>query len=304
MTLQELKESIENKSFSPSTMVIVSEDKFIPLMYLREIERNIGYSMNYVESITDIGADEDDIFGVTSGTNAKDITVLNTNIVDFCNDTIFREPNVIVLANSISPEAKTFYRNILIEVPKIVDWQLQDMVYSYCKGVNTKYLDWLIKECNEDVYRLYNESLKLSIFNEVDRQEVFSSMDSDGAFDDLTSNSIFNMTNAIVKRDVQSIQLMYSDLKTMGVSDFGLLSVLYTNFMNIVAIQMGINPTADKLGMKQNQFNAVRYNCGKYSNNQLVSILRILSDIDRKIKSGEMPTSILIDYLIISILSQ
>jgi hypothetical protein len=302
MTLQELKESIEDRTFSPSTMVIVSEDKFLPMMYLREIERNLGYKLNYVESIYDIGADEDDIFGATVSSN-KELTILNTDKIEACNDTIFRESNVVVVANSISPEAKTFYRNILIEVPKIVDWQLQDMVYSYCKGVDTKYLDWLIKECNGDIYRLYNESLKLSIFSEADRPILFEKMNDDGAFDDLTSNSIFNLTNAIVKKDVQLVKAMYADIKVMGISDFGLLSVLYNNFMSMVQIQLGISPTAEKLGMKQSQFNAIRYNCGKYSNNQLVNIVKMLSDIDRKIKCGEMPTSTVIDYIIISILS-
>jgi hypothetical protein len=303
MTLQELKESIEDRTFSPSTMVIVSDDKFIPLMYLRELEKNLGYSMNYVESITDIGSDDEDIFGAPFDVDTKDIVVLNTDSIDFCNDTVFRESNVIIIANKISPEAKTFYKNILIEIPKIVDWQLKDMVYSYCKGVNTKYLDWLIKECNEDVNRLYNECLKLSIFREEDRPTLFDSMDADGAFDDLTSNTIFNLSNAIVKKDVNLVKSMYNDIRNIGVSDFGLLTVLYNNFMNVVAIQMGINPTAEKLGMKPNQFNAVRYNCGKYSNSQLVSIVRFLSELDFKIKSGELPTNILIDYMITSIMS-
>jgi DNA polymerase III delta subunit len=228
---------------------------------------------------------------------------LNTDSVDFCNDALFREKNVIVVANNISDEAKVFYKNILIEVPKITDWQLQDMVYSYCKGVPTKYLDWLIKECNGDIHRLYNESVKLSIFNEVDRQSVFCGMDADGAFDDLTSNTIFNFTNAIMKHDINAVKSMYSEIKNIGVSDFGFLSVLYNNFMSVVSVQMGLNPTAEKLGMKPSQFNAVRYNCGKYTNTQLVNIVKFLSGLDFRIKSGELPTTILIDYILTSIMS-
>lgn len=303
MTLKELKESLEDGTFTPTTMVIVSEDKFIPLMYLNEIEKRHGYSLVYVDSVEEIGTDVDDIFGIGSACCNKDIVVFNTDKVDFCSENILKESNVIVVANSITDEASTFYKNILIKVPKIVDWQIQDMVYSYCKGVNTKYLDWLIKECGENIYRLYNESLKISIFQESDRPLLFESMNDDGAFDDLTSNTIFNLTNAIVKKDLPTIKSMYADLKSMGVNDFGLLSVLYTNFMNVVSVQMGVSPTAEKLGMKQNQFNAIKYNCGRYTNNQLVNIVRMLSDIDRKIKVGELPTTVVIDYLIVSILS-
>lgn len=304
MTLQELKESIEDRTFSPATMVLVMDGKFLPLMYLREIERSLGYNLVYAESIVDIGADEDDIFGLTTESSSRDIVVLNVDTVDFCNDAIFSEPNVVVVANSISDDAKLFYRNILIEIPKIADWQLQDMVYSYCKGVDTKYLDWLIKECNSDVNRLYNESLKLSVFKEPDRPSLFSQMDADGAFDDLSSSTIFNLTNAIMKRDVNSIRNLYGDIKNMSVNDFGLMTILYNNFMNLVSVQMGLNPSADKLGMKTNQFNAIKYNCGKYTNTQLVKIVRLLTDIDRQVKMGEFPTTIMLDYVLTSILSQ
>ena len=303
MTLQELKESIEDRTFSPSTMILAGEDKFLPLMYLRELEQTLRYNLVYVESIMDIGTDEDDIFGLATESSNRDIVVLNVDTVDFCNDSLFREGNVVVIANSVSDEAKVFYRNILIEIPKIVDWQLRDMVYSYCKGVDIKYLDWLIKECGGDVHRLYNESLKLSIFKEVDRPLLFSQMNSDGAFDDLSSSTVFTLTNAIMKRDINSIRALYGDIKNMSVSDFGLMTILYNNFMNLVAVQMGLNPTPDRLGMKPNQFNAIRYNCGKYSNTQLVKIVKMLTDLDRRVKTGEFPTNHMLDYVITSILS-
>jgi hypothetical protein len=67
---------------------------------------------------------------------------------------------------------------------------------------------------------------------------------------------------------------------------------------------MGVNPTPSSLGMSNGQFNAIKYNCGYYSGNQLVNIMKLISDMDRKIKSGEFPTNIMRDYMILSILSQ
>lgn len=302
MTLQELKESIENKTFKPHTMILVSSDKFIPLLYMEEINKTFDYTLSYIESLDDLDSSHTDIFEEEE--ESADLVIFNTELVDFSDEILYNKDNIIVIANKIDKASKKFYGDMVIEIPTLVDWQLKDMVYSYCKGVDTKYLDWLIHNCNNDVNRLYNESLKLKIFSENDRQSVFDCMIEDGAFDDLSSNTIFNFTNAILKKDLVSLKRIYEEIDNIDINDFGLLTILYNNFLNVINIQLGINPTAESLGMKPGQFNAIRHSCGYYSGNQLVNIFKLLTDMDRSVKSGEFPTSIMRDYLILSILAQ
>ena len=301
ITLQGLKESIENNTFKPMSMVIVSEDKFVPLQYIEAIRKN--FSVTYIDSLDVLTPDAEDIFSVGFGEITTDLIVFNTEIVDFSNDILYNKGNVIVIANKIDKEAKKFYSDILVEVPKLLDWQIKDMVYSLGQGIDSKQLDWLIYSCNGNANRLYNEMSKVVSFPQAERKHLFREMYNDGAFDDLSNSTIFNFTNAIMNRDVKSIGLMMSKIGVMDISEFGLMSILYTNFMNVVQIQLGVNPTADKLGMKPNQFNAIKHNCGKYTSSQLVEIVRFLSELDLKIKSGELPTNILIDYILTSILS-
>lgn len=303
MDFRDLKESIEDRTFSPSSMVIIGEDKFLPLQYLEEIERNLKYNLMYVESLSEIGGSSEDIFALEDTSSDNDIYVLNTQVVDFCSDVLYNVTNVIVIANKIDDEAKKFYKPLLMTVPKLEEWQIKDMVYSFGKGIDTKYLDWLMKSCNNDVNRLYQEMLKLFIFPENERSIVFNDMLNDGAFDDISSSTIFNFTGSIAKKDLQSMKTIYSELDNIDVNEFGLLTILYTNFSHMFQIQLGLNPTPDKLGLKPAQFNAIKYNCGKYSGGQLVKILEFLSGIDKKIKTGELPTNILRDYLVLSILS-
>lgn len=301
MTLQELKQSIEDSTFKPTTMILVSEDKFIPLQYVEEIKKQ--YDVLYVESLQELLPNEDDIFG-DSTEISSDIIIFNTELVDFSEEILFNKDNVIVVANKIDKASKKFYGDLVIEVPKLVDWQVRDMVYSLGNGIDRKYLDWLIHNCNGEVNRLYQEMLKLSLFNDSEKRHLFDEMIEDGAFDDLSANTIFNFTNAILKKDYQSLKLIYEEIDNIDVNDFGLLTILYNNFLNVINIQLGINPTADSLGMSYGQFNAIKHSCGYYSANQLVNIMKILSDMDRKIKSGEFPTNIMRDYLILSVLSQ
>lgn len=301
MTLQELKQSLETNTFKPTTMILVSEDKFIPLQYVEEIKKQ--YNILYIESLQELVPNEDDIFGDYTEISS-DIIIFNTELVDFSDEILFNKDNVIVITNKIDKSSKKFYEDMVIEVPRLVDWQIKDMVYSFGKGVDSKHLDWLIHNCNGNVNRLYQEMTKLLIFSESERTHLFEEMVEDGAFDDLSANTIFNFTNAILKKDYSRLKLIYEEIDNIDVNDFGLLTILYNNFLNVINIQMGVNPTPESLGMSWGQFNAIKHNCGYYSAAQLINILKLISDMDRRIKSGEFPTNIMRDYMILSIFSQ
>lgn len=284
-------------------MILVSEDKFIPLSYIDEISKNFDFSITYIESLEEVRTPVNDIFG-SGEESSSDIIIFNTELVDFSDELLYNKNNLIIIANKIDKGPKKFYGDLVIEVPKLVEWQIKDMVYSFCRGVDTKNLDWLIHNCSGDINRLYQESLKLKIFNENERKDVFDEMLGDGAFNDLSSNTIFNFTNAILRKDIDGLKIIYEEIDNIDINDFGLLTILYNNFLNVINIQLGINPTAESLGIKPNQFNAIRYNCGYYSENQLVNIFKLLTDMDRRVKNGEFPTNIMRDYLILSVLSQ
>ena len=301
MTLQELKESIESRTFKPSTMILVSEDKFIPLQYVEEMKKQ--YNVQYIDTLQELVPAEDDIFG-DSTEISSDIIIFNTELVDFSEEILFNKDNVVVIAKKIDKSSKKFYGDMVIEVPKLAEWQIKDMVYSFGRGIDTKHLDWLIHNCNGDANRLYQEMTKVAIFNDKERKHLFEEMVGDGAFNDLSANTIFNFTNAVLKKDYQSLKIIYEEIDNIDVNDFGLLTILYNNFMNVINIQLGINPTAESLGMSYGQFNAIKHNCGYYSGNQLINIMKLISDMDRRIKTGEFPTNIMRDYLIISVLSQ
>jgi DNA polymerase III delta subunit len=193
LTLQELKGAIENRTFQPTTMILVSEDKFIPLLYINEISKNFDFSITYIESLDEISQSNEDIFGDTTEITT-DLVIFNTELVDFSDEMVYNRDNLIIITSKIDKGPKKFYGDLVIEIPKLADWQIKDMVYSFEKGVDTKSLDWLIHNCNGDVNRLYQECIKLKLFNEHERKSIFEEMVEDGAFDDLSSNTIFNFT--------------------------------------------------------------------------------------------------------------
>ena len=76
------------------------------------------------------------------------------------------------------------------------------------------------------------------------------------------------------------------------------------NIKNIINIQLDNKATAESLGMTTKQFNAIKYNIGYFNKQSLIEIFNIITDIDYKLKSGQLPANLIIDYLMLNILSR
>ena len=189
-------------------------------------------------------------------------------------------------------------------MPKLLDWQIKDYVYTLGDGIDTKKLDWLINISNNDIYRLHNELSKLNLFSVKERDSLFDLMCNEDAFVDLSNYVIFDLTNAILQKDIKRIKYMLEEINSFDVEPLGLQVLLTNNFKNVLSIQLSPNATAEKLNMNPKQFYAVKKNtCGYYSRDQLIKIFDLVSSCDYKMKSGELSNDMLIDYMILHILS-
>ena len=113
----------------------------------------------------------------------------------------------------------------------------------------------------------------------------------------------FNLIEAIMKRQSQKALKIFQELKDKGINDMGLLTLLYNNVRNVIKIQLSPNPTPENTGLKSNQFWAIKKNTvGYYSKDDLLYIFGLLTDMDRKIKTGEIPTDKSFEYILSKIL--
>lgn len=300
MELRDLKASIESKTFRPTPLILVGESKFIPLQYISAIKQ--FKNIIYLEELPTVNRDELNIFFDDDYEEVyDDIKVYNVDIFEEITESII-DNNILVITTKLSKEAKTYYKDIIIEIPKLELWQIKDYVYSILPGIPHNKLDWLIERCNCDIDRIDMECKKISIFAEPTQEVILDYMVAEGNFSDLSSNTIFNLTNSIMKRDINTLATILQEIDNIDVNDFGLLTILYNNFLNTINVQLGINATPQSLGMKPNQFNAIKYNCGKYNAKELIDKLTILGSLDHKVKSGEFPTNIMRDYIILSVI--
>lgn len=303
MELQELSNALKNNStIEPFYIFLNTENTFLSNQYIAEITKVKNLSTSYVDELKSLIPDKNDIFGcdVTLSENTLYVYKIDEFV---CTDiSIKNVKNLIVVCNKIEKDTAELFKSFIVEMPKLQDWQIKDYAYSLADGVDNRKLDWLISICNKDIYRLDNELSKIKIFNPKDRDDVFNQFAEEGAFSDLSDIVVFDLTSAILKKDVERTSEILEDIKNFDCEPFGVLTLLINSFRNVINIQLSRDPSAVSLGMKPTQFYAIqKNNCGVYNKEQLVTLFELLSKIEFRVKTGELPVDLLIDYMVTNI---
>ena len=308
-TLQELKRAIQNKQLDISLLVLKWSDvSFIAYEYLHAIAEFKKLEINHVEDFDyEFQTNDTDMFNFSS------IDYLQLYAVDkFTTKLIASQlkelENVIVICKEVDDGLLEILKQneMHFEIPKLKDWQVIDYLRVSCSGLSVPKIQWLYNVTGGNVYRLDNEIKKISCFDRSFHEDAFDMINADNGYEDLTQNKIYDLSNAILSRDVNQMRSILKDIQSMDVEGVGLITILRRSFKIVIGIQLDSNATAEKLGIKQAQFNVVRAkNCGKYSTDKLKQVFKFLTDFDVNLKSGnlDMSKDRLIDYIICEVMS-
>ena len=287
MDIKELKQSIESNNITDSFMIWQLTDissEIISSQYVKEISKRNNLDVKYIESIDEIPDEsfiEDNNLYVIK-TESWDNPKTHSNCIVICNKT------------------KNKYA---IKFPKLEDWQVIDYASTLVKGLNDQELKGFISIYSGNYFRFLNDIDKLSIFDQSIQKMLLSQMLKEGQFDTLSNLTIWDLSNAILRKDIKTIKEVLKSINYIDITPLGLAKVLYNNFKTVTSIQLNPYTTAADVDMSDKQFFVVKkYNCGYYSKEKLVSILEMLTNIEYMFKYGELPLDNLIDYMICNIL--
>ena len=304
MDIKTLKESIESTLNDIRFIFVNSEDSFLSNQYIHAIADKNNLRIVNVEEIKSLIPNDNDIFGIGDVIDETCLYVYRVDKFEEKDSDISKIKHLIVVCDKIDTESKEIFKDLVVDMPKLESWQIKDYAYSIADGVNTKKLDWLLTISNNNIHRIHNELSKVSPFIPKERDYVFDMMVEDDAFTDLSNYMIFDLSNAIVKKDLKTIARILEDIKKIDVEPLGLQVILTNQFRNIISVQLSPNASAEKLGMSSKQFYAIsKYSCGFYTKEQLVEIFDVVSKCDYLLKNGDVPNDKLVDYMILHILS-
>ena len=307
-TLQELKKAIQNKNLDDSLLVLSWSDfSFIALEYVHAIAKFKNLEINLIEDFDNLARHIDNnLFDFSS------IDYLQLYMCDKFNTkqivNLLKLKNVIVICKEVDDSLIEFLKDneMYFEFPKLQDWQVLDYLHQMCKGLNPAKIQWLYNISGGNIYRLNNEIQKIACFDEKIQDDVFDLINDDNGYDDMTQNKIFDLTNAILGKDLKQVATILKDIENMDVEAYGLITILRKSFKNVIGIQFDSTATPEKLEIKPQQFNIIKIkNCNKFSNDKLKKIYKFISDFDYNLKSGNLDISKdrLIDYIVCEVLS-
>ena len=301
MQIDEVKYIIENKKYSGQLFIFqYSDTKFITQQYIEKLVLDFNFELCYSDEIDDKIITGVSLFG---SVNDNVLRVYDINEFDY-DINLSNEKNLIILCKKINEGLKKIYADNIIIVPKLEDWQIKDFVYSIGNGIPESDLDKLIDLCDNNIYRLVQELDKMLIFPGSLKQNLFKEFYKDGVFNDLSDSTIFDFCSSILKKDISKLTYIYSQLDRMDVNPLGFVSILYQNVKDIIKIQLGVKPTPESTGIAKNKFYAIKYNnLNKFNTKQLIQIFNLLTDIDKRVKLGQLDVDNIIDYVIVSIFS-
>ena len=295
MELKELKHNIEHNTLNTNIVIMKysSNGDFIIHQYLNKYITDNNFELVCVDDLSQIESSANSLFDTFSNTlYYYEVETLEYIPVVSSNNRLW------IKCKKIS---KNVDKNSIIEIPKLEKWQIIDYISTVCDGLSSDRVEEIYRIYTDNIYRISIEISKIKLFDE-DINKCYDRIKNQ-LYTDSTDYTIFDIINCITHNDKSKLSIVYNNINNIDVDIFGLISLLISNFKNIISIQLSKTATPESLNISSKQFWAIKnYSCGYYTKDQLVRIYTFLSTIDYKIKSGMLDTNIALDYVICKVM--
>ena len=294
MELRELKNKIlAQEALSFPLLFINYDNDYLIKSYVKKIAENNSLTIKEIESIKEMVDIESGMFK-----EVEYLYIYKLNKDDNLSKEQLRDYKIILISDTDRKDSDIDK----VVFNKLENWQIEAYVQALLPGLDNQEVSWLCKNAKYDIWRLDNEASKLNIFDKKDQSKILMAINDDNGYVDLNELTIFNLSNAIMNKDMLGIKKVVEDIDNIDVEGTGLVTILLKNFLNIINIQTNSKATAQSLGMSEKQFRYLQYNqCNKYSNEELFNIYNFLTDIDYKLKSGLLEmTNNQLNYYVLS----
>ena len=243
---------------------------------------------SFLSSKTD---DDDKIIDFINNINSNNIIIFVSNNIDF-------RKNIVKYIKE---------NQVFIDIPKINYKNIYDYINKYLS--NNKYsIDF---KGSGYLVNLYGLNIDL-IFNELDKLMLYYGKPCQIKYNDCLNivsvpfdNNVFHFIEAIIEKQQVKALKIYQDLKVSKVEESMLIILLYKEFRKLFYIKKYIqnHASTDKIIKDLNllswQLEKLYNNSQNYSEKELLKNIKLLGQIDKDIKTGNIDKEIVIQNFIL-----
>lgn len=290
MKAAEYKSKIENKDIPEQGQIFVSPSYYVPKQWINEIASILGKEIVYVSSASEIRK-VSSLFGKQFYSNIKvyinDSFNEDFELGDFC---------YVICKKSSNPSA--------IEIQKLERWQLLDYAsFNSSSFIPKEYLEDLVDSVNLDVNKLALEIDKYSIFDDPKIQaSIFERLYKDGQLARSYTGTIFDFTEALLNKDIDTLLKFYRDLEHYDIEPLGVVTIIYKKLKNLILVGFNKNPTEENTGLSSKQIYWIKKNLNRYKSDYILKSFQFICEAEKSLKEGTITNNQLLDYVVVNLL--
>lgn len=298
MQLYDLKQELKQNKIRP-LYIFTGPEVGIMNVYIDQIKKiiNLDSECSLVENFSDIvkKINLKSFMGNFSMYRIKDDKeILDKQVYWNILEKLPRDKIIIFIFTNLK-KSSLFYKRFE-EIIVNFDRLTIDQLSKYCQkeiGVNKNNADILANICQKDYNRLLLECDKISRYskiNNLDSNLAFKYCLDNGIVYQDANDVLFPLIDAICKNNKNLAFDLLFEYKKVDETPLGFLTLLYNNLRQILMVQgLGDNvDVANRTGLTGYQVKLAFEKMGRYSIKHLVNSLKIICDIDKAIKNGEI----------------
>ena len=291
MTLPEVKQYLTDNQNIDKMLIFKCEDTdFICMQYTKKLAEIRNAEIINVESLEDIP---------TSNPFIEENLIYLYRCESF--DKIIEEnKQLIIITKKLSKDVLKELSDYIIIVPKLENWMTEDFIKLNCSGLDNEMVSWFVANYDNDIYKILLEIDKLKVFPPDTRKYLFEEFYNNGVFDSPDKNNAFALSSALQSKDKNSLIQLLS--KNNEIEPISAMSLIQSNLKKLCKVWLNKAPNPDNTGLKSNQIWAINNLPRTYTKEQLIKAFETVSGLDRKIKSGEFPIELTIDYIVVKLM--
>lgn len=284
-------------------------------IYIEQIGKFMNKTVKYIDNISDICKSSGSLFAKESYCY---VSIDNTDFVESEKtwDTIksILSDNILIIwLNKLDKRSKFYkhFKDVVIEFEHMNDNLLVQYIQKEI-NLSERNCITLIQACDSNYDRILSEIDKIKSYRDgysIDKQETIAD---DGAFTHLLSsgtihseknNVVYDYIDAMVTGRIDSSLKLLDDCIANADSVVGVLTMLYNNFKMMLQVQAcNSSNIEDVTGLSDWEVKRTKAKIGAYSIGEIVNAIKLIRDVETKIKQGMMSEVFALPYVTVQIL--